>query len=185
MKTININFEYNVPSRSDLAKLTKKQVKELLDKESERYLNYLDQVQAEINEKIDSATKGTNIIKNDALLTDNNLVDYGDTVFAFIGEQRQQELEKLNRLYNDIKEGIDIYNSIKNNDVYQSLNRDVVLLKGVFPDIDAFNNLTESLGFDIEIDYKKVINNKNHYDESVFLMLKALESQKTLTLVEA
>lgn len=183
MKKYPINFEYHLPERSEFYKMNTKEVKEVLEKEKRRFQNYIQKTEKDINEIIEHLTKGTNVVDDDYLFNDENIVDYGETKFAFIGEKNQTRIREINALYKEIKNGMDIYHTITENKIFGTLNKDVVLTQGVFPDIVKLNEIFNKAGFEFAIDYRNLIKNKDCYDEEVFLILKAIENQRVLSLI--
>ena len=78
---------------------------------------------------------------------------------------------------------MDIYHTITENKIFGTLNKDVVLTQGVFPDIVKLNEIFNKAGFEFTIDYRNLIKNKDYYDEEVFLILKSIENQRVLSLI--
>ena len=183
MKKYPINFEYHLPDRSEFYKMSTKEVKEVLEKERKRFKKYIHQTEKDINEIVGHLTKGTNVINDDYLFSDENIVDYGETQFAFIGEKNQTRIREINALYKEIKNGMDIYHTITENKIFGTLNKDVVLTQGVFPDIVKLNEVINKAGFEFNIDYRNLIKDKNFYDEEIFLILKAIESQRAFSVI--
>lgn len=183
MKKIPIDFEYKLPDRSEFYRMSTKEVKNVLEKEKKRFKEYIQETENEINHMVEHLTKGTNVIEEDCLFEDANIVDYGETKFAFIGEKNQQRIREINAIYKEIKNGIDIYHTITENKIFGTLNKDIILTQGVFPDIVKLNSIFHDSGFEISLDYKKLVSDKNHYDEEVFLILKAIENQRALNVV--
>ena len=177
MKKIPIKFEFKLPDRSELFKMTTKNVKETLDNEKQRLSEYLKSAENEINELIDFMTKGTNFIENNPLLDDDNSVDFGESKFSFIGEESQIKIKRINELYKEIKKGLQVYNIIENNKFFNSLNKKIVLEKGIKPDIESLNHVLKDSGFKITLNLENIISQQDFYDEDIFLMLKNIEGR--------
>lgn len=183
MKNIPFQFSLSVPTRSDIYKLTKKEAKELLENKRNEFERYLQETESEFNDILKNLVQGSNLIENDDLLKDENIVDYGESKLGFIGEKNRNNIIKLNNLFKDIKKGINVYNTIKNNKIFNSLNKTVVLSHGVFPDILKFNEIVSEMGFEFQIEHEKLLKDINYYDEDIYLIFKTIESNVILKLV--
>jgi hypothetical protein len=183
MKKIPIDFEYNLPDRSEFYKMTTREVRNALDKERKRFESYIKDTESEINSMVERLTKGTNVIEDDALFEDENEINYGETKFAYIGEKNQNKIKQINAIYKEIKNGIDVYNTISENKMFGDLNKDIILSQGVLPDVIKLNNIIKFSGFNLVVNYKNLLSDENHYDEDVFLILKAIENQRSFNLI--
>jgi hypothetical protein len=67
--------------------------------------------------------------------------------------------------------------------MFGDLNKDIILSQGVLPDVIKLNNIIKFSGFNLVVNYKNLLSDENHYDEDVFLILKAIENQRSFNLI--